>query len=71
MSWTKDVYSSNVASVGWDDATNSIIVTFKNGRVYAYSGADEEMASELSKAASVTEMLNLDIKGRYAYRRLR
>lgn len=70
MTWSQSVFSSNVAEVGWDD-NGDLIVTFSNGRVYAYEGVPEEKAIELSKTASVGQMLNSEIKGRYNFRRVR
>lgn len=71
MSWTHSVFSSNVSEVGWDDDSQEIVVTFTNGSVYAYAGADEGLALELSKAPSVGQMLNSEIKGQYAFRKVR
>lgn len=68
MSWTRDVYSTMVSQVGWDDETGELLVTFKNGRTAAYSGVDEGKAIELSKAASVGDMMNSEIKGKYPFR---
>ena len=68
--WTKDVFSSNVASVGYDDETNELIVTWQKGknRVSIYSGVDEETAQALAKAPSVGQMLNMEIKPNYPHR---
>lgn len=70
MAWSQSVFSSNVSEVGYSD-DGELLVTFSNGRQYAYEGVPEETALELSKTASVGGMLNSEIKGRYNYRRIR
>lgn len=70
MSWSSSVFSSNVSEVGYDDDGN-LLVTFNNGRQYAYEGVPEEKAIEMSKTASVGQFLNTEIKGHYNYRRIR
>ena len=63
MSWMKDVYSSMVSQVGWDDSTNELLVKWsKSGKVSAYSGFDEAKAYELSTAPSVGQMVITEIK---------
>jgi hypothetical protein len=71
MGWSQSVLSSNVSEVGYDDEAGELIVTFSNGSVYAYADVDEGTAIALSKAPSVGQMLNSEIKGQYAYRRVR
>jgi hypothetical protein len=63
MSWSKDVYSSMVSRVGWDDDTNELLVTWaKSGKTSAYGGYDEAKALELSVAPSVGQMVITEIK---------
>jgi hypothetical protein len=63
MSWTKDVFSTMVSSVGWDDSTNELIITWaKSGKTSAYAGFDEAKALELANAPSVGQMINTEIK---------
>lgn len=64
MSWTAVTpASSMVSEVGYDDESESLIVTWrKSGRKSAYSGVPEGTAIELSKAPSVGTMLNDEIK---------
>ena len=62
MSWTQNVFSSRIREVGWDDTSNELLVTFKNGRTAAYSGPSEDKAQELANAPSVGRMFNAEIK---------
>ena len=69
-SWSKNVFSSMVQSVSYDSDTQTMIITFNNGKSYAYADVPEDVAGDLSNAASVGEFMNSEIKGRYSYRRL-
>lgn len=68
MTWNKDVYSTMVSNVGWDDETNDLLVTWANGRKSAYSDVPEDVALALSNAPSVGTMINMEIKPHYAHR---
>lgn len=68
--WDKDVYSSMVESVGYDDEAQVMFVTFNTGKTYAYQGVSEDEARDASNAASVGSYINENIKGRYSYRRI-
>lgn len=71
--WSTGVISSNVSEIGWtdEDGTPTMTVTWKSGRVSAYAGVDEELAVAVSKAPSVGQMLNTDIKPSYPHRYIR
>ena len=72
MSWEKTVFSSNVSAVGYDSETGDLLVTWsKSGKVSAYSGVPESTALELSRAPSVGQMINSDIKPYYQHRYVR
>lgn len=66
MSWQVPVFSSNVSEVGYDEG--DLIIVWHSGKVSAYSGVPEEVAYELSKTASVGQMLNSEIKPNYKHR---
>lgn len=68
MSWSKDVYSSNVSSIGYDPDTQELSVTWSKGKRSIYSGVPEELAEQLVNAPSVGAMLNAEIKPYYAHR---
>lgn len=69
-SWSVPVYSSMVSEVGYDPASGELIITWSNGKRSAYSGVPEGKALELSKAASVGQMINSEIKPVYPHRYL-
>lgn len=70
MAWTKNVFSSMVSEVGWNDETKELLITWATGKKGAYADVPEEVAVRLSNAASVGEMINAEIKPNFKYRRL-
>lgn len=70
MSWSRDVYSSMISAVGWDDGLNAMVIEFKNGTAWAYD-TDETYADQLSKAASVGGQFHSEVKNQMAGRRIR
>ena len=66
--WTKSVYSSMVSEVGYDPETKELSITWTRGKRSIYSGVPEELAVDLSNAASVGTMLNQEIKNFYPHR---
>ena len=61
------VSSSNVASVGYDEATSTLEIEFNNGSVYQYFDVSESIYQELIAASSVGGYLATQIKGKYRY----
>ena len=68
MKWAKDVYSSNVQSVAYDEDANAMVVTWLKGKRSAYIGVPEDLAWEAANAPSVGTFLNSRIKGQYEMR---
>lgn len=67
--WEVNVFSSMVSAVGYDDSTQELTITWaKSGRRSIYSGVDEDTARALSKAPSVGQMMNSEIKPNYPHR---
>lgn len=70
ITWEVSVFSTNAQSIGYDPEAKEMVVTFNNGRRYAYLNVPEEVALECSKAASVGQYLNREIKPNFGFRRL-
>jgi KTSC domain len=68
MSWTKNVFSSHVETIGFNDETGELEVTWKNGRRSVYEGVDEGTAVALANAPSVGRMLHNEIKNQFRHR---
>ena len=60
--------SSNIASIGYDNASQRLQVAMKHGKVYEYSGVEEGTHRELLNAESVGQFVHARIKGRYPMR---
>lgn len=68
MSWTKSVFSSMVQEISWGD--NVMTITYNNGNTYEYHGVPEDVALEGSKAPSVGQWVDTEVKGKYGYRKI-
>ena len=64
------VSSSNVASIGYDDASQILYVRFLNGSLYIYKGVPIVEFQGLLNASSVGRYLHNNIKYQYPYERI-
>lgn len=60
------VASSNIRSVGYDEARRVLEVEFNQGRIYDYAEVPRDVYEALIHAASVGRYFAENIKGRYA-----
>lgn len=65
------VSSSNLASVGYDSATQVLRIEFRNGGVYEYHNVPEAEYQGLMSASSKGSYHHQNIKGRYSYSKIR
>lgn len=63
------VDSSNIESVGYDRATQTLEVEFKNGYIYQYFDVPETDYTNMLNSSSVGQYLARNIKGVYRYAR--
>ena len=68
--FSTNVTSSNIVSVGYNDETSELLVTFHSGKQYAYSGVAEEKYREMIEAESVGKYFTQNIKNNYGYRQI-
>ena len=61
------VDSSNIASIGYDEDTNTLEIEFHNGGVYQYFDVPFQVYDDLMEAASKGQYLAQQIKGQYRY----
>lgn len=62
----RPVSSSNIASIGYDEATSDLYVTFLgSGRTYKYENVPPGEFSMLERAGSVGSYFAENIKGQY------
>jgi KTSC domain-containing protein len=64
------VASSNVRSIGYDSASNTLEVEFLNGFVYQYYNVPSLVHEELMKSGSKGAFLNSQIKPVYPFSRV-
>ncbi len=64
------VSSSNIESVGYVAATETVCVKFLNGSVYAYKGVPLSEFEGLKNAPSVGSYLHRNFKNVYPYERI-
>ena len=64
------VSSSNIASVGYDAASSTLEVGFRNGGVYQYHGVPPSVHQGLMGAGSKGTYLADQVKDRYPYTRV-
>ncbi|SDI48832.1 KTSC domain-containing protein [Actinokineospora alba] len=63
--------SASVASVGYDAATETLEVEFRNGNVYQYLGVAKRLYWGLMSAPSVGAFLNREIRDSHEFLRVR
>lgn len=65
-----ELKSSNLQSAEYDPTTSELVVTFRSGASYAYSGVDQAAYDDLLTATSPGKYLARWIKGRHPDRKL-
>lgn len=64
------VVSSNLASVAYDEDTQTLEVEFVNGGTYDYFDVPERVVQELMSASSHGEYFVRNVRGVYRYARV-
>ena len=64
------VPSTNIASIGYDEATETLEIEFLNGSIYQYYNVPVHMYEQLMKEGSKGKFLNTYIKNAYPYSRV-
>ena len=65
------VRSSNIAEAGYDEESDTMTVTFRNGSTYTYSGVGKTAFDDLLTSPSPGSYLNRWIKNRHETTRIR
>ena len=65
------VESSNLASVGYDEATKTLEIQFHSGGIYEYDDVEKEIYDDLMNAESKGRYFMSMIRGGYSYSRVR
>lgn len=64
----KQVDSSRIRSVGFDDPTRTLTIEFKDGKIFEYYDVDRAVYLGLTVAESVGRYFNEHVKGKYRYK---
>lgn len=64
------VASSNVASIGYDEPSQTLEVEFMSGAVYQYYNVSQALFDQLMQAGSKGKFLAYQIKNAYPYSRV-
>lgn len=65
----RNVFSTDVASVGYDDESGELLVKWVRGnRISSYANVPLSLFDQLSKTWSVGRMLASDVKGKFPHR---
>ncbi|MFJ3044777.1 KTSC domain-containing protein [Herbaspirillum chlorophenolicum] len=64
------VSSSNIASIGHDETTQTLEVEFLDSAVYEYYGVPEHVFQELLSASSVGRYFAQNVKNVYGFTRI-
>lgn len=66
----QQVASSNIASIGYDEGSQTLEVEFLNGTIYQYYNVPPNMHEKLMREGSKGRFLNIYIKNVYPYSRV-
>mgnify|MGYP001010778631 FL=1 len=64
------VASSNIASIGYDEPSQTLEVEFLNGSVYQYYNVPQGLYDQLMQEGSKGRFLNTYIRNAYPYSRV-
>ncbi|WP_261284279.1 KTSC domain-containing protein [Serratia proteamaculans] len=64
------VSSSNLSSVGYDAASNTLEIAFHNGGIYQYDAVPSSIHQGLLSAPSKGQYFHQHIKNVYSYRKV-
>lgn len=66
----RHVYSSHVASIGYDPDSSELHVTYQNGKTSVYESVPPGKADQVMSAPSIGEALHRFIRGQHEHRYL-
>lgn len=66
----ESVSSSNILSLGYEIASETVYVRFLNGSLYIYKGVPQHEYEGLKSAPSIGSYLHRNFKNVYAYERI-
>ena len=64
---SKNVFSSHIDRVSYDDAKQVMKVTYQNGKTSVYAGVTPDAAKEVFSAESVGKAIHKEIRGQFEH----
>ena len=64
------VPSSNIASAGYDEGSQTLEIEFTNGNIYQYYNVEAHLYEEFKSATPKGQFLNAYIRNSYPYSRV-
>jgi len=64
------VNSSNIESIGYDDSSQTLEISFLNGGIYQYYGVPYKIYQGLMNADSHGRFLHQNIKNKFSYTKI-
>jgi hypothetical protein len=62
------VSSSNLAAIGYDQASQSLFIQWKDGRISVYEQVPQQVATDFQNARSFGQKFNEIIRNRFQHR---
>ena len=63
----KNVFSSHIDRVSYDDAAGKLMVQYQNGKTSVHDGVPPDVAERVMSSPSVGEALHKHIRGRFPH----
>ena len=64
----KNVKSSNIEQIGYNEGLETLYVKYKSGKVYAYDKVPKQIYEGLEKAESKGSYMNSQIKNKFSFK---
>ena len=64
---TKDVLSTYVDKVGYDDETDELHITYNNGKTAVFKDVDAKTANAVMNGPSVGQALHRHVRGKFEF----
>ena len=64
------VTSSQISYIGYENETNSLYVTFKNGSKYVYKNVSKEVFDDFLHSDSIGKYFIVNIKDNYTFNKI-
>lgn len=66
----RQVFSSHVKAIGYDDAKGELHVAYQNGKTAVHEGVPPAIAKNVMGSASIGQALHAQVRGQFKHRYL-